>query len=231
MVPRGWDIGPKIPMGLSPRPSWSARSNGQFHIGQPLYIHTSLLSNLNCPSTNPITFFIDVWNTKNAQLSWNRFIEMSQFQKMQCSISQPCIFFPWWRYCTLYYMYFITVNGNIVQFLSYVYFYLVLAFLFEFLKFFMFQKHCPICLPEHSTMIPESACALLCSHRGRLLLLLLAAAAAASTHPIPSEYPKPGHDVATLLPPPPQHSRQQLWNKPFQDMELYRTHEWVQYKE
>ena len=40
MVPRGWDIGPTIPMGPSPRPSWTARSNGQFHEGQPLYIHT-----------------------------------------------------------------------------------------------------------------------------------------------------------------------------------------------
>ena len=41
MVPRGWDFGPTILMGPSPRPSWAARSNGQFHEGQPLYIHIS----------------------------------------------------------------------------------------------------------------------------------------------------------------------------------------------
>ena len=33
-----WDIGPKIPIGPSPRPSWTAHSNEQFHEGQPLYI-------------------------------------------------------------------------------------------------------------------------------------------------------------------------------------------------
>ena len=28
MVLRGWDIGPTIPMGPSPRPSWNAQSHG-----------------------------------------------------------------------------------------------------------------------------------------------------------------------------------------------------------
>ena len=41
MVPRDWNIGPTIPMGPSPRPSWTARSNGQFPEVQPIYIHTS----------------------------------------------------------------------------------------------------------------------------------------------------------------------------------------------
>ena len=40
LVPRGWDIGPTIPMGPSPWPSWIAPFHGQFHEGRPLYIHT-----------------------------------------------------------------------------------------------------------------------------------------------------------------------------------------------
>ena len=40
MIPRGWDIGPTIPMGPSPWPSWNARSHGHLHEGRPLYIHT-----------------------------------------------------------------------------------------------------------------------------------------------------------------------------------------------
>ena len=40
LVPRGWDIGPTIPLGPSPWPSWTALFHGQLHEGQPLYIHT-----------------------------------------------------------------------------------------------------------------------------------------------------------------------------------------------
>ena len=40
MVPRDWDIGPTIPMGPSPWPSWNARPHGHLHEGRPLYIHT-----------------------------------------------------------------------------------------------------------------------------------------------------------------------------------------------
>ena len=41
LVPRGWDIGPTIPMGPSPWPSWNGRSHGLLYKGRPLYIHTS----------------------------------------------------------------------------------------------------------------------------------------------------------------------------------------------
>ena len=44
MLPRGWDIGPKIPMGPSPWPSWNTRSHGHLHKGRPLYIHRSFPS-------------------------------------------------------------------------------------------------------------------------------------------------------------------------------------------
>ena len=40
MVPRGWDAGPTLLIGPSPRPSWNAWSREHFHKGQPLYLHT-----------------------------------------------------------------------------------------------------------------------------------------------------------------------------------------------
>ena len=43
LVPRGWDIGPTIPMDPSAWPSWNARSHGHLHEGRPLYIHTYIL--------------------------------------------------------------------------------------------------------------------------------------------------------------------------------------------
>ena len=44
MVPRGWDIEPKILMGPSPRPSWATLSHGHLHAGRPLCIPANINS-------------------------------------------------------------------------------------------------------------------------------------------------------------------------------------------
>ena len=52
-VPRGWDIGPTLLMGPSPRSSWNAQSHWAFHKGQPLYIHTTIHTWLGIPGRPP----------------------------------------------------------------------------------------------------------------------------------------------------------------------------------
>ena len=62
LVPRGWGIGPTIPMGPSPWPSWN-------HKGRPLYIHTYIIKELKYSERS----------AENVRIANNQYLKMLKF--------------------------------------------------------------------------------------------------------------------------------------------------------